>query len=152
LGRPQRVVALLLVFTSVMVIGNSVINPVFSQNYTSTTSLDIVTVSNRTMTITQIYRAISFTTYSSMITQVIVAFITSTTYITYTQVTFRSSTSTFAYSAPSIHSGPTGGTNGRSGSAIVSNTMQGSLILPLLATFLIIDALAKRNARKMKSS
>jgi len=106
MGRPQRAVAILLVFASVMATVSFAINPVFSQNYPTATTTRFDSSSNstmgvnRTITIIRIYNTTGFTTSSSYFTQIMVAFVTSTTFVTYIQITFTSSTSTARYPAP----------------------------------------------------
>jgi hypothetical protein len=110
MGHPQRAVAILLVFASVMATASFVVNPVFSQNYSTATTLHVDSNStmgvNRTVTIIRIYNTTGFTTSSSFFTQIMVAFVTSTTFVTYVQITFTSSTSTVAYPAPPTHPNP----------------------------------------------
>jgi hypothetical protein len=110
MGHPQRAVAILLVFASVMATASFVVNPVFSQNYSTATTLHVDSNStmgvNRTVTIIRIYNTTGFTTSSSFFTQIMVAFVTSTTFVTYVQITFTSSTSTVAYPAPPTHPKP----------------------------------------------
>ena len=106
-----HVVAVFLIFASVIGMTNFVLCPVFSQNPSTTTAIssNMTTSYNRTVTMVQTYQTIGFTTSSSLFTQVIVAFVTSTTFFTYVQVTFTSSTSTMAYPAPPVRPRPNSG-------------------------------------------
>ena len=106
-----HVVAVFLIFASVLSMTNFVVCPVFSQNSLTTTSIssNLTTGYNQTVTVIQTYQTTGFTTSSSLFTQIIVAFVTSTTLFTYVQVTFASSTSTIAYPAPPVRPRPNSG-------------------------------------------
>lgn len=105
-----HVVAVFLIFASVIGMMNFVLYPVFSQNPSTTAISSNMTIGyNRTVTMVQTYQSIGFTTSSSLFTQIIVAFVTSTTFFTYVQITFTSSTSTMAYPAPPVRPRPNSG-------------------------------------------
>jgi hypothetical protein len=110
MSHPQRAVAILLMFASVMATASFSVNPVFPQNYSTATTVHLNSNStmgvNRTITIVRIYNTTGFTTSSTFFTQIMVAFVTSTTYVTYVQITFTSSTSTVEYPAPPTHPKP----------------------------------------------
>lgn len=112
LGHPQ-IVAVFLIFASIVGIANFAVYPVFSQSYPTTASINLsssmTTGYNQTVTVVQTYETTGFTTSSSLFTQIIVAFVTSTTFFTYVQITFTSSTSTAAYPAPPVKPRPNSG-------------------------------------------
>jgi len=111
MGHP-KLIAALLIASSVFGIANFAVYPVFSQNYPTTASISLgpnTTGYNRTLTVLHTYQTTDFTTSSSLFTQVMVAFVTSTTFFTYVQITFTSSTSTVDYPAPPVRPKPSSG-------------------------------------------
>jgi hypothetical protein len=150
MGHPQ-VVALFLIFASVIGIANFAVTPVLSQNSPTPTGItygsSVTTGYNRTVTIVQTYDTTGFTTSSSLFTQIMVAFVTSTTFFTYVQITFTSSTSTVSYPAPPIRPKPNSGnplqTNHFSASAQTTLTKYGVSVSLLAAMFMAVFGLIR---------
>jgi len=160
LDHPQ-IVAVFLIFASIVGIANFVVYPVFSQSSATTASIsmgsNMTSGYNQTVTVVQTYKTTGFTTSSSLFTQIIVAFVTSTTFFTYVQVTFTSSTSTVAYPVPPVRPRSNSGPLQKS----VSNSVPGRLteyggtssmlVVLLIATFSLVkrktssEQLAKRS-------
>ena len=157
LGHPQ-IVAVFLIVSSVLGIANFAVYPVFSQNYPTTASIgldSITTGYNRTVTVVQTYQTTGFTTSSSFFTQVMVAFVTSTTFFTYVQITFTSSTSTVAYPAPSVRPKPSTWVphvKSFSASAPSRLTEYGGSSSLLVVVLMVVFGLLKRNTRSVEAT
>ena len=152
LGHPQ-IVAVFLIASSVLGIANFAVYPVFSQNYPTTVSVSLSSITtgyNRTVTVVQTFQTTGFTTSSSLFTQIMVAFVTSTTFFTYVQITFTSSTSTIAYPAPSVRPKPNTRdlqANFFSASAPSRLTEYGGSSSLFVVVLIIVFGLLKRNTR-----
>jgi len=146
LDHPQ-IVAVFLIFASIVGIANFAVYPVFSQSSPTTASMgsNMTSGYNQTVTVVQTYKTTGFTTSSSLFTQIIVAFVTSTTFFTYVQVTFTSSTSTVAYPVPPVRPRPNSGplqmmsvSNSIPGRLTEYGGTSSMLVVLLIATFSLV--------------